>query len=450
MTLATVSRYDPARTRRVGDHAVVVGASIAGLCAARVLADCFETVTVLERDPLSNRPVPRRGVPQGGHLHVLQEAGRATLEDLCPGFTDDLVAAGGVEIGAARDARFYMRGDFLADGHERQVAYSATRPLYELVIRRHVCSREPVDIRAGCQFAGYLADEAARTVRGVRIRDEDGDGAELAADLVVDATGRTSHTAGWLDDHGYTAPPVDEVHVDVGYSTTLLDRPADDRLTMVVTGDPERPRGGAVVPVEDGRWLLTLSGMHGDYPPTEPDAFEAYAETLPVPHLRRLLAERARTDDAIQHYRFPSNRRQRYEALDRFPDGLVVLGDAIASFNPVYGQGMSVAALEAVHLHHALAAGGLGDLGRRVFDRAAETIDLAWNMAVVADHRFPETRGPKPRGADLQNWYLTRLLRRAHTDGHLSDAFLHVQMMERPPSSLVRPGILWQVLRPWG
>jgi len=346
-----------------------------------------------------------------------------------------------------------MEGGFLADGPRRRTVVAATRPLYEQLLRRRVAGLDGVELRPGCQFTDYVLDDAGERVSGIVVRStEDGEAPpeQLAADLVVDATGRTSRTPEWLDDHGYTAPPVEEVRVDVTYSTVYVDRPDGDRRGVAVFPSPGRPRGGVCIPVEDGRWLVTLWGMHGDDPPTDPEGFVEFAASLPVSHLERLLDEHDRLTDDIPHYPFPANLRRRYEELDRFPDGLIVVGDGVASFNPIYGQGMSVAAFEAVQLHHALAADGLDDLTFRYFDRIEETVDLAWNLAVGSDHQFPQTDGPKPRGTDILNWYLSRYLQQAHTDGKLRDDFFRVQMMELPPSALFRPRNLWRVFGPMG
>lgn len=450
MTLATVQRYDPDRKVDCGERAVVVGAGMAGLCAARVLADGFETITVIDRDHLPDEPTTRRGVPQSHHLHVLLEGGRVTLEDLFPGFGKELLAAGGVSHDASRDSKFYMEGGFLADGPRRRNVYSATRPLYEQVVRRRVADLDGVNLRPNCQFTGYLLDDAATTVNGIVVRSDEGTTEEITADLVIDATGRTSRTPNWLNEQGYTPPPVDEVHVDVAYSSTFVERPPGDRRGVAVFPSPERPRGGVFVPVEDGRWLMTLWGMHGDDPPTDPEGFADFTASLPVPHLERLLDEHAWRTDDIAHYPFPSNLRRRYEELERFPEGLVVVGDGIASFNPIYGQGMSVAAFEAVQLHHTLATDENERLALRFFDRVEETVDVAWNLAVGSDHQFPQTKGPKPRGTDLLNWYLSRYLRKAHTDGELWDRFFGVQMMETPPTALLRPDVVWRVFKPTG
>lgn len=447
MTLTTVPRYAGSRTPQWGAHAVVVGAGVAGLSAACVLSDGFDTVTVVDRDTLPDDPVARRGVPQSGHIHVLLVAGQVTLDDLCPGFGADVLASGGVLIDGTRDVCFYAEGGRLADGPRRVPLYCATRPLYERTLRRHVAALDGVRIRSDCRVTDYLLDETGTAVAGVAIDDETGRD-ELAADLVVDATGRTSRTPTWLDAHGYAPPAVDEVTVDLTYSTAFVRRPADDRRAFVVTPSPPETRGIGMIPVEDDRWLLTVFGVHGDISPADASGVVDFAASLPIPEPARILDNQPLANGGVSRYRFASNRRYRYERLDRFPEGIVVVGDALASFNPIYAQGMSVAALEALHLHHALSAGGREDLASRFFDRAAVTVDLAWNMAVGADHQFPDTEGPKPRGVGVLNRYLARLLRRAHTDGILADAFFRVQMMERPPTSLFRPGIVWRVLRP--
>lgn len=448
MTLATVPRYDADRATVRGERAVVVGAGIAGLLAARVLADAFEAVTVLERDPAPDDPVVRRGVPQGEHVHVMLEAGRATLEDLFPGYRADLLSSGGLEIDGARDVDFYAGGGLLADGPRRVPQYAATRPLYEHLIRRHVADLDGVRLRTGCRFRDYVVDDAATAVQGVVFANEETALEELDASLVVDATGRTSRTPDWLERHRYPSPAVDEVAIDLAYSTVLLERPADDHRAFVVPPEPPRTRGFAMFPVEGGRWIVTLAGVHGDHPPTDVDGLLGYAGRIPGPDVAGLLDAQPWRSEAVAHYPFPSNLRRRYEDLDRFPDGLVVLGDGIASFDPVYGQGMSVAALEALLLYECLATDGLEGLAPRFFERSEAVVDTAWRMAVCPDFRFARTTGPRPRGTALVNRYVSRLHRKAHADGELRDAFTRVVMMERPPSSLFHPRIAWRVLRP--
>ena len=448
MTLATVPRYRSPRTADAAGEAVVVGGSIAGLLTARVLADRFREVTVIERDPSPTEPVARRGVPQGQHVHLLLEAGRAILEDLFPGFGEQFARVGGVILDGSRDVVQFQEGDFLADGTRRFPLYFATRPLIEQVVRRRVGELDGVTIRANCRWNGYLVDGSAATVRGVEVTSMDGDSEELDAALVVDATGRTSRTPTWLEAHGYDAPETDEIRVDMAYSTAHVERPANDRRMILAAPSPGLPRGGSTFPVENGGRLVTLFGLHGDHPPTDRDGLIEFAAGLPIPHFERFLDARTWEGEGVVHYPFPTSIRRRYEDLDRFPDGLVVVGDAVASFNPIYGQGMSVAALEALVLHHTLAAGGHEELALRYFHRIQEVVEAAWRLSVGGDFAFRETTGPKPRGTDLSNRYLSHLLRGAHDDEVLREAFVRVLMLERPPTTLFTPRIIWRVLTP--
>ncbi|PSP77865.1 oxidoreductase [Halobacteriales archaeon QS_1_68_20] len=407
----------------------------------------FEAVTVLDRDPLPDEAVARDGAPQSHHPHVMLEAGRATLEDLFPGFVEDVLSAGGLLLDGSTDLTHYFEGDTLADGPERLPLLCASRPLLEQVLRRRVRALDGVTVRDDCRMTDYRYDEATGTVTGVEIDDGTGE-TELAADLVVDATGRTSRTPNWLEDNGFQSPPVDEVKIDIAYSTAVVERPPEDRRGFLVPPSAPRKRGAVVIPVEGDRWEVLLQGVHDADPPTEREAFVEYARSLPVAEVGQIAASRPWVSEEIGYYPFPASVRRRYEALDRFPDGLVVLGDALASFNPVYGQGMSVAAMDALLLHHTLATDGLDDVGRRFFDRAGDVVDDVWQIAVGADFGFPETEGPKPAGTGVLNWYLSRLLHRAHSDGDLTNVFTRVLRLEQPPSALLRPGVVRRVLLP--
>ncbi|WP_435333272.1 FAD-dependent oxidoreductase [Haloarchaeobius sp. TZWWS8] len=446
MTLANIERYDGDRTRSLGDRAVVAGGSIAGLCAARVLADSFDEVAVLERDTIPSEPASRDGAPQTSQPHAMLEAGRVTLEDLFPGFSADVRTAGGLQLDMTADLVWYDQGGTIAEAESELEALYASRPLFEHVVRERVREHENVRLRGGCRFVDYEHDADGDRVTGVRFRDETGAERTLGAALTVDATGRNSRTPKWLETNGYPSPAVDAVHVDVSYSTVRISRPPERQCGVLVAPEPHRPRGAAMLPVEGDRWEVLLQGLHGERAPTDRETFVRWAESLPLDHIGRQLREQEWLSE-IQQYPFPASVRRHYESLDRFPDGLVVTGDALASFNPVYGQGMSVAALDAVSLHHEL-TGGLTGLGPRFFDRAAGTVDEAWKIAVGKDFVFEQTTGAKPVGTDLFNRYLARLLRRSHTDGKLTEAFFRVFRLERPATSVLHPRVVWRVFRP--
>jgi len=450
VTLAAVDRYDSGRVGDVGDRAVVLGGSVGGLCAARVLADGFDEVVVVERDPLPDAPVARDGAPQTNHPHALLTAGQAVLEDLFAGFGEDLIRAGGLVVDTTRNFLEYQRGGFVAPGTERTPTYCATRPLFEHVARRRLRERDAVRLLSPCRFVGYRTDDADRAVTGVTVRDGDGPTESLGADLVVDATGRASRTPEWLDDAGYDAPPTDRIEIDLQYSSVRIDRPPGDRRLVSVPPDPPRTRGAALIPVEDDRWEVILAEMGADGGPTDRAGVIAFAEDLPVALVGDLLSTRPWVGDGVARYPFPASVRRRYERLERFPGGLVVTGDAMASFNPVYGQGMSVAALDALVLHHALADGGLDRLGPRFFDRVAPVLDTPWQLAVGADRGFAATDAAASPAERLFERYFDRLLRRAHEDSVVAAAYQEVVGLERPPTALLRPGVLARVLLPVG
>lgn len=448
MSLRTVARYDDGRLARTDAEVVVVGASMAGLLAGRVLADYAHEVTILDKDPLPDESVARRGVQQAEHVHVMLEAGRATLEDLFPGFSEELLSAGGLVIDGAGDVCQHQEGDFLADGRSRFPLYCASRPLFEQVVRRRVAERPNVTLRPNCTVTGYRYDEESGSVTGATFVDEGRETTALDADLVVDATGRTSRTPNWLVDNGYESPATDEVTVDLAYSTVAVERPPNDRRALLLSPSPPITRGGTAIPVEGDRWIVTLFGLHGDHPPADPEGLEAFAEGLPTPELADLLCDHQWVSDDVHQYPFPTSVRRRYDEVEAFPDGLLVVGDAIASFNPIYGQGMSVAALEAVQLHHALADGGQADLARRFFERADAVVDPAWKIAAGADFDFPQTEGPKPAGTGILNRYVSRLVRTAHDDPKVAERFGRVIRLERPPTALMHPDVLFRVLAP--
>ncbi|MFC6736561.1 FAD-dependent oxidoreductase [Halolamina salina] len=420
---------------------------MAGLLAARVLTDAYDEVLVVERDSIPSTPAPRRGVPQGHHVHVLLEAGRATICDLFPGYGEELIDAGALIINVGEDLEQYEAGGLLASPATRMEMYCASRPLLEGVVRDRLTALDGVELREECQFVDYRTDDSAARVEGVRIR-ERGDTETVPADLVVDATGRTSRTPQWLADNGYESPPTVEVDIDFTYSTIRIDRPPGDRRMLFAPQSAPRTHGGAAFPVEGGEWLVTLGGMHDTDPPSTVAGFESFADELPIDGIRELVAEREVVSDGVDRYPFPSNRRRRYAALDGFPENLVVTGDAIASFNPIYGQGMSVAALEAVQLHHLLASGATDAIGPRFFAAAEDVVDIAWSMAVGADSEFEATTGPAPTGAGLFNRYLSRLVSRARTDSALAEEYYRVVGMEKPPTALLRPRNVWRTVRP--
>jgi 2-polyprenyl-6-methoxyphenol hydroxylase-like FAD-dependent oxidoreductase len=439
---------------RIGAHAVVLGASMGGLLAARVLADLYDSVTVVERDVLPDGTANRRGVPQGRHVHALLGRGAGILEELLPGFTRDLGAAGVPALDYQDMSKMYLslgghpsmrRGGFKSV----PPLYMPSRPLLEGLVRRRVRAIANVTVLDGHDLVDFLTNTGRDRITGARVRAHDGDTDDvLTADLVVDATGRGARTPALLEGLGYGRPAEETVTVRVIYSSQLLKMPADtlEEMIALVGPVPGRPTGMALIGYEDDMWGFTVFGMAGREPPGELDEMVDFATGLAPEHV--LEAVRAATPIAdVCRFRYPESRWRRYDRMRRFPDGLVVLGDAICSFNPVYGQGMTVAALQAKALRDSLRAGTAG-LARRYFRAAAEPIGVAWQFAVGGDLSLPEVEGHRSLSGKLMGRYVGRVQAAGEHDIDVAEQFIRVVGLLDPPQRLLRPRIALRALSP--
>ena len=431
------------------NQAVVLGASMAGLLAARVLSERFERVVVIERDVLPPPGEHRRGVPHGRHLHGLHPRGREILEELFPGFTASLTASGAVSGDILGDSRWQLSGHQLRKAQIGLPGLLASRPFLEGHIRAMVQALPGVRFLEDCSVSGLTVTENKQTVTGVQVRGP-GDGAptQVPGDLVVDATGRGSRTPVWLAELGYQSPEQERVEVGLGYATrTYRLRPGamDGDQLILTAGTPANPRAGILASTEGGRHMLTIAGMCGNYPPTDPAGFDAFVAGLPTADIAAAIAGAEPLDDPVP-FRFPASVRHRYERLTDFPAGLLVIGDAVCSFNPVYGQGMTVAATEAMTLHGLLARHAVPD-ARRYFRAIAAAIDVAWDIAVGADLAFPQVPGERTAKVRLVNAYMPRLHAAAAHDATLAAALVRVIGLKDRPEGLLRPDRVLRVLR---
>jgi 2-polyprenyl-6-methoxyphenol hydroxylase-like FAD-dependent oxidoreductase len=435
-----------------GEHALVAGASMAGLLAARVLSDHFERVTVLERDEVTDQPVARKGQPHARHLHALLAQGLRVCERFFPDLGKDLEAGGAVlgDMGAVM--RWHAYGGYRRQFESGMTGVMVSRPLLEACVRRRVQALPNVTLRGGADIEGPVPSADGRRISGLRVKGPEGAGDEVvAADLVLDATGRGSATPRWMEALGFDKPPESAVKINMGYSTRVYRRKPGDlegaKLIMVSSRLPDLPRSGYVFPVEGDRWVCTLGGWGGDYPPVDEEGFLAHARSLAAPDVFELLQRLEPLGDIVQH-RLPSNLRRHYEKVERWPERYLVLGDAVGSFNPVYAQGMTSSAMQAAALGETLGEpGGLDGLWRRYFPRAARVVDMAWMLAVCEDFRATTTTGPRPAVTGLINPYVARVHRATQTDTVVYRAFLDVMNLVKPATSLMRPDVLARVLR---
>lgn len=430
--------------------AVVIGGGLAGCLAAVALADRLDRVVVLERDRYPADPVCRPGTPQGHHAHLLLEGGRRALQSLLPGLDEELRLLGAVRVPVPSGMRWLSPWGWLPSFSSDLAFTSCTRPVLDAAVRRRAAAEPAVEFRPGTEVVGLLGGPAGVTGVRTRPRGQDRDRIEqVPAALVVDASGRSSGLAQWLPQIGCRAAPEEKVDAGIAYCSRLFRRPAevDPARTVVYlqAKAPGQPRLGVLLPVEGGRWIVSLGGMRGAEPAGGEKGFREHLDRLRDPALREALAG-AEPDGDVRGFRPGASIRRRYERSA--PEGLVVLGDAACTFNPVYGQGMSIAALGALALRDTVRERGLAPgTARRAQRRVAAAGRDAWVMSSGEDVRFPDTVGG-PSGAlvRLQHRYLDRVIARSCQDEAVCATFTEVMSLVAPPSALLRPGTAWPVL----
>jgi 2-polyprenyl-6-methoxyphenol hydroxylase-like FAD-dependent oxidoreductase len=432
----------------LGDRAVVLGGGMAGLLAARVLSDRYATVVLVERDKIVGVSEPRRGVPQAHHAHALLARGQQILEELFPGFLDELLASGDVLAGdMSGRLRWYFNGRRLRQADSGLLSVTATRAVLEAHVRGRVTALPNVQIREQTIVQGL--DSVAGRVTGVRVvgTAESAAPQVITADLVVDATGRGSRAPAWLDELGYERPAEQKVKIDLAYVSrffTLNTDPFGTDLAINPVASPANPRGAFFIKFPGDLALLSLTGLLGDHPPRDYEEFLQFARTLPAREIYQTVREAEPLGQA-QAFRVPASVRRRYDKLRSFPDGFLVVGDGVCAFNPVYGQGMTVAAMEADQLARHLDGGQVRPL--RFFREITPIIDVPWETSAGADLAFPAVEGRRTMKVKLGNAYIGRLHTAAQLDGGFTRAFFRVAGLVDPPQALMRPGLVIGALR---
>ncbi|GAA0593477.1 hypothetical protein [Streptomyces crystallinus] len=437
---------NPAGIRFPG-QAVVIGAGIGGLTAARVLADHFERVVLLESGVLPAVAGPRDGVPQARHVHGLLARGAKQLEVLFPGLQAELIAAGAPLFDHGLFASTTVFAGLVPRARTGVRAHGFSRDLLEWSLRQRVAQHPQVTLRDRSPVTGLRWSPDASQVVGVRLADDE----ILDASLVVDASGRFSKLPQWLVDAGYPRPAVKVVDAGLAYATMAFDAPSQDfEALQHMNSAPDLTRGAFVLRIEGGRWLATVFGALGDHPPTDETGWREFAAQLGNPDLDKLLASATPVKEAGVHgFKRTENRRHAYTAMRRWPRRLVAIGDSVAAFDPVFGQGMTVSVLQAQALGETLAgADDLDAVARRAQRRVAAIVRTPWLMSVSEDlawHHYRE-RGSLPLWLRPALWYKRRLLRLAVVDAEVYREFLSVYHMLKPPTALVGPRTLAKVL----
>lgn len=446
------------KDRSSGDsnHAIVIGGSMAGLLAGRVLADHFEQVTIIESDRFPEKPVPRKGVPQSAHLHILLTRGRMIIEKLFPGLQDELIAAGAPVLdmggdmvwlnGAGWTVRFQSGFDIL----------TFSRDLLDSKIRHRLSALTNVRFLEECKVTRLLSSDGT-SVTGVSVihnasaksKEE-----ELFADLVVDASGRGSKAPQWLKALGYMPPAETTVDASPGYASRIYNIPsgfeADWKGVFIQTSPPFRTRGAVLYPIEGNRWIVTMCGMMADYPPTDEASFLEFVRSLPSSMIYDAIKD-STPRSPIFSYHAPGNRLRHYERLASQPQGFVVVGDAVCTFNPVYGQGMTTAALGAITLDqclHELQHQGNRSLPQRFQKKLSQVNRVPWLLATSQDSRYPKAKRKTPSYIErLMQSYLDQVTQLTTNNTSVCLVMFEVIHLLKPITALFQPNIVFQVLK---
>jgi 2-polyprenyl-6-methoxyphenol hydroxylase-like FAD-dependent oxidoreductase len=413
---------------RTGQHAVVIGASIAGLCAARVLADFYDTVSVFDRDDLPEGPENRSAIPQDRHLHLLMARGALEFDTLFPGLLDDMVAAGVPVLANRPEAiHFGAAGHVLGLGRTLRddfAAYVPSRPHLEWQLRRRVTAMDSVNITTGVAAVPQF-DRDRQRVTGVRL--DDREASVVDADLVVDATGRGARLPAWLDQWGFDRPREDTVDVGIGYATHQV-RMSDAKIeetipTVIVAGaSRRRPRGLGMLRYEDGTWIVTTFGVAKAQPPQDFSGMCALADTMLPPRISTALRSAEPIGPPAFHA-YPTSRWRRYDEMTRFPTGILPFGDAVVSFNPTFGQGMTMTSIQAANLRAVLNSGD-PDIAGQLSRATAKTTYPVWTMNAIGDLILHRATGRQPWWYRPVGGLFDQFLGAAETEPVLAEWFL--------------------------
>ncbi len=425
--------------------AIVVGGSITGLLAAHVLSNHFDEVVLIEKDICEEDcDTVRNGTPQANHVHVLLVKGREIIQKFFPELEDDIVKKGATLIDFLNDSRYRLPSGWAPKFSSGIITYACTRSLLENTIRCHVQKNSKIQLVYGKQIKSFASNGSNRISLNTT------DNETLDGDLIVDCTGRNTKTPSWLEDVGYLKPAETKVDSFVGYATRRYIPPKNKRTwkMLVILNKPiTNPRTGVIYPIEDGKWLVGLYGIGKNYPPTDEQGFLEFTKNLENNDLYDALKD-ATPDSEIQGYKVQGSRKYHYEDMKRWPENFIVLGDAVAVFNPFYGQGMTSSALGAEVLGDMLKHGKMEKGFTRKFQkRLAKAISLPWILGTSEDMRWPTTVGKRPDMITrMVQDHAQRVLLLGPKSSLATKSFLQMTHMVKSPAIIFHPLILLQLI----
>lgn len=441
-------------------HAIVIGGSIAGLSAARILTEFFEQVTIIERDLYPEGVEPRKGTPQSRQPHAILKRGQLNFEELFPGFTDELMAHGAINFNMGNEVRWHMMGQWRPQYKSEMECLGCSRPLIETTIRRRMFAHPQVRFIQEAEVIGLETSADNKQVAGVRVRlrGENNRETSFQADLVVDTSGRSSNAPEWLTALGYAAPEETIIDGKAGYATRIFKRPTSHvesglRTLYLQPLAPNHKRGAIMLPIEGGELCyLTLIGFGGDYPPTDEAGFLEYARSLPTPEIYDFINESEPVTPIIG-YRNLNNRLRHYDKLETYLEGFLALGDSAFAFNPVYGQGMSIASVTAIELRaclteHLAQRSDLIGLAENFQKRLPALLAIPWQMSTGEDLNWFPAENPAPLDPEVRmmGQYMEKVMIATMSNPNVTDAFYKVMNLMESPNIFFRPDIVLQVM----
>jgi 2-polyprenyl-6-methoxyphenol hydroxylase-like FAD-dependent oxidoreductase len=446
-----IEREAISKNSLLGQRAVVVGAGVSGLSAARALVDYFHEVVILDRDDLPDDSAPRPGVPQGKHPHGLLGAGLKALENLFPGFGNELVQAGAEPMEPGFDMLYEIPGqDVWPRIKLSWPTYAMSRPLIERTLRRQIERIGKIKVRGGCRVLNIASEARTLAATGIRYEGPDGNRKTLESDLIVDGSGNGSLTVEFLKATDRRPPTETRIGVNMRYASAFFERVDignDYKGVFTFPDAPEQSRGGLILPAENKRYQVVLIGRGKDIPPVNGDEFMRYARTLPTPSVYNAI-KNAKRLTGISPFAFVESRWRHFVRVPDFPNGLLPIGDAICRFNPVYGQGMTVALLEANLLFDLL--GGLdgsqlATLAPTFLAKAETLMADPWAMSAIPDFVYPETTGERPGDLEDRLNFQRALGRLAVRDAEVYELLTEIRHVLKPLSLLDDPSIVRRV-----